>query len=208
MSKDVSFFITVFMSYFAIVNPIAITPIFMALTETYDENLKKKTAIKSVISALIIGLAFIFFGHVIFNIFGISMGAFKIAGGFIVAKIGYDLLQGKSSDIAAKNEKDDGSPKSDIAITPIAIPLLAGPGAIAASMNFTGDAPTFAHVMGVIIAFVAILLITLFMFLFADKVSKSISPSIMNVLSKLMGLILAILGVQMLCDGIKAMFMS
>ena len=128
-----SYSFTVFMAFFAIMNPIVNIPIFIQLTEGVDEKKKKEIAKTANIVAFIIVLAFILIGKYIFEIFGLTIPAFKIFGGILIFFIGFEMLQSKKSSIHHQGEVmfDDG-----VTISPLAIPILAGPGTIVTAMNF------------------------------------------------------------------------
>ena len=128
-----SYTLTVFMAFFAIMNPIANIPIFVKLTEGQNEKKKKEIAKTSTIVAFLIVLAFILIGQYIFQIFGLTIPAFKVFGGVLIFFIGFDMLHSKRTSVNIENDAnfDDG-----IAISPLAIPILAGPGTIVTAMNF------------------------------------------------------------------------
>ena len=131
--------ITVFMGFFAIMNPIANTPIFLGLTGDNDRETVKSIAFRSVFIAFIIVSTFAISGKLIFDLFGITLYALRITGGILVFLIGFHMLQGESTHSKAK-EKVNSDAQQDaalsIAVSPLAMPILAGPGTIATAMNF------------------------------------------------------------------------
>jgi len=192
---------TVFIGFFAILNPVGNTPVFIALLGNADEKTIKKVAFKSVFVAFVIITTFCLFGHLIFRLFGITLPAFQIAGGIIVFFIGYDLLQGKAAG-AHQPKMQDPSLYEDMAISPLGIPLLAGPGTISSAMNFVGEGKSFINTVFIILVFAIVCAITYLMFIFSKKIEYKLSSALVKVTSRIMGLILTVIAVQMIINGI------
>lgn len=197
--------ITVFLGFFAIMNPIANTTIFIALTDQESGQSKKKIAIKSVVIAFFVILIFSALGKMIFELFGITLPAFRIAGGILVFLVGYNMLHGKTSKMHhPKSATSRVSSKDDlnVAISPLAMPILAGPGTIATAMNYsaTGD---ITELIITVVAFLVLCIITVLLFISGEKLVRLIGESTITLISRLMGLILAVIGVQMILEGIK-----
>lgn len=196
-----NFALGVFIGFFAIMNPIANTPIFLSLTDGRTQQEKKKIALSAALTAFFIVAAFVFGGKYIFELFGITIPAFKLTGGILIFYVGFEMLQSKKSTINRQNEElDEG-----IAISPLAIPILAGPGTIVTAMNFVTNA-NYIHVSIVLIVFAAMIFLTYLAFAWSDYIVKWIGNNLITVIGKLMGLILAIMGVGMLIEGIKLAF--
>ncbi len=202
MEGYVSFLITVFAGFFAIMNPIGGIPVFISLTQGADATEKKKIAKKATLIAFLIGLAFIIFGTYLFTFFGITIPAFKITGGIILFYTGFEMLLSKQSGVKhLQNPNID----ENIAVSPLAIPLLAGPGTIVTGMNFVSSA-NYAHLVIVIIVFAIICLLNFIAFTLSDYLTKKIGNNIITVFGKIMGLIIAIIGTGMVIEGIKVAF--
>lgn len=198
-SELLTFALTVFTGFFAIMNPIANTPVFLGLVGNRAEDERKKIAKTSCITALLIVSFFVILGKYLFQLFGITIPAFKITGGILLFYVGFEMLQSRPSAIHQQKslEPDDG-----VAISPLAIPILAGPGTIVTAMsNVTGG--NFLHVIVVIIIFAIMILLTYFAFLTSELIVKKIGNHLILVVGKLMGLILAIMGTGMIIDEIK-----
>jgi len=198
-------FTTEVMAFFAIMNPIANSSVFMGLTGEMDGKLQRKIALRSVLVAFGITAFFAIGGREIFSLFGITLPAFRVAGGVLVALIGFHMLQGNHSSIHKSSDEDNEASKEsvvDIAITPLGIPLLAGPGTIATAMNFTAQS-SFVEIVRVLAAFGLICVLTFLAFLSGQWFERTIGQNAIKVVSRLMGLILAVIGVQMLLDGIR-----
>ena len=197
-----TFSLTVFMGFFAIMNPIANVPIFLSLTESADQKTRKNISYTANLTALVIVVAFILIGKYIFELFGITIPAFKIAGGILVFFVGFEMLQSKKSSIHHAGEVEIDSA---IAISPLAIPILAGPGTIVTAMNFVIHSNVL-HTILIIAIFTLLILLTHLAFVYSEYILKVVGKKHIMVLSKIMGLILAILGTNMVIDGIKIAF--
>jgi multiple antibiotic resistance protein len=197
-----SYSFTVFMAFFAIMNPIVNIPIFIQLTDGIDEKKKKEIAKTSNIVAFIIVVSFILIGKYIFEIFGLTIPAFKVFGGVLIFFIGFEMLQSKKSSIHLHGETtfDDA-----VAISPLAIPIMAGPGTIVTAMNFVVKA-NFVHVLITILIFALIIFLTYLAYIYSSYIVKLVGSKNFVIIGKIMGLILGVLGANMLIQGIKLAF--
>ncbi len=197
-----SYTLTVFMAFFAIMNPIANIPIFVKLTEGQNEQKKKEIAKTSTLVAFLIVLAFIFIGQYIFQIFGLTIPAFKVFGGVLIFFIGFDMLHSKRTSVHIDSETsfDDG-----IAISPLAIPILAGPGTIVTAMNFVVKANLLNLAITVFI-FGVITVLTYYAFIYSSYIVRFVGDKKFIIVGKIMGLIIGVLGANMLIQGIKLAF--
>ncbi len=202
MDNIITFSITVFTGFFAIMNPISNMPIFLSLTQGADEKTKQKINRTAVIIAFMIVCIFVLLGKLIFEMFGITIPAFKITGGILVFYVGFEMLQSKKSDI---KHLQDANTDENIAVSPLAIPILAGPGTIVTAMNFVSDG-TYFHILVVILIFGLMCLLTYFTFSLSDYIAKKIGDNVISVFGKIMGLIIAIIGTNMVIEGIKFAF--
>ncbi len=200
---DLALFLsTVFIGFFAILNPIGNTPLFLSMVGDGDRRIIKRVASRAVITAFIIITIFCLFGHVIFRLFNITLPAFQIAGGIIVFFIGYDMLQGKKSGVHKSKPTREDAAYDDIAVSPLGIPLLAGPGTISTAMNFVGEGSSFLYTIIIILVFAVVCFITYLMFILSKRIADRLRPSLIKTISKIMGLILAVIAIQMLINGI------
>ena len=202
MDNLITYALTAFLGFFAIMNPIANTPIFLGLVEGEDSTSKKKIAARASITAFIIVCAFIIAGKYIFELFGITIPAFKITGGILIFYVGFEMLMSKKSSIHSGGGVEDNS---DVAISPLAIPILAGPGTIVTAMNNVTDAG-LVHVVVLIAVFGIMILLTYLAFSLSDLIVRRLGNNMIAVVGKLMGLIIAIIGTGMIIDGIKLAF--
>lgn len=191
-------------TFFAMCNPFANTPIFMSMTAGDDKATKKAVARRAVITAFVIVVVMSALGKLIGELFGITLPAFKLAAGFIVFMIGYHMVSGQSH---GAQKASDGDIKNsleaelDKAVSPLGIPILAGGGTISSAIVFASD-DGIEGIAATIIGFGIIILITYFMFLSGDALEKKIGQSGLNALTRIMGLILTAIGVQIFLGGL------
>lgn len=185
--------------YFAIMNPIANAAIFTSLTAGMDERVARRIALRSVATAFAVVLAFILLGKLVFEFFGITLPALRVAGGIMVFLIGYHMLHGRPSAVhAAPEGMDDGA--DSIAVSPLGIPILAGPGTIAVSMSYSATSDLL-QIGANVLVFLALCAVTYLCFRLGERVENRIGASGLRVTTQLMGLILTVIGVQMGIDG-------
>ncbi len=188
-----------------VVDPPGLAPIFAALTRGYSAKRKRETAIRGVLVGTVILLIFALIGDVLLGALGISLAAFRIAGGILLFILALDMVfaspRGVRSRTIEEQEADDFN--QDITVFPLAIPLLAGPGAIATVLLFTGGRDPFeiAAFIGVLLF---VLLLTLFSLLLAPKIMSLMGETGSNVLSRVLGVVIAALAVQFVLDGVMA----
>jgi multiple antibiotic resistance protein len=197
---------TVFMGFFAMLNPVGNLPVFIGLVSGFDRKTQRKVALQSVIVAFVIIAIFSIFGHIIFRMFGITLPAFQIAGGLIVFVMGYNLLNGKDSMMHSQEpiaREDMERLAEDMAITPLGTPLLAGPGTISAAMNFVGAEKSVLNAGLVVGMFGIMCFITYLLFVSSHKLAARVNPGILKVVTRVMGLILSVIAIQMLITGIE-----
>ncbi len=202
MENLITFSITVFTGFFAIMNPISNMPIFLTLLEGADKKTKQRVNIKAIIIAFIIVSTFVILGKFIFELFGITIPAFKITGGILIFYVGFEMLQSKKSSV---KHLQDTKFDENIAVSPLAIPILAGPGTIVTAMNFVPNA-SYVHIGLVILIFGLMCLLTYITFSLSDLIAKKIGDNVISVIGKIMGLIIAIIGTSMVIEGIKISF--
>ncbi|WP_299803510.1 MarC family protein [uncultured Shewanella sp.] len=201
-------FATVFMGFFAIMNPVANVPIFLGLTSDYDEKTTRAIAFRALIIAFAITCLFAVSGQLIFNLFGISLPAFRITGGLLIFLIGFHMLQGSQSTVHHDSEQPTGESlesKLSVAVSPLALPILAGPGTIATAMNYTaaGGAP---ELVSTIVSFGLLCVITYIFFIFGGRLVSYLGSAALGAITRMMGLILAVIGTQMAVEGLQGAF--
>lgn len=198
--------VSAFMAFFAIMNPIANTPIFIGLTEGDETTVKRKIASQSLILAFLIVLVSCLAGNLIFKAFGITLPAFRITGGILVFLIGFQMLHGNPSEVHNPTHADNRKSleaELSIIVSPLAVPILAGPGTIATAMSYSAHAGML-YTFITIGVFALLCLITYAFFVEGQKFIDYIGESAVKVITRLMGLILAIVGTQMFMEGAGA----
>lgn len=193
----------VFMGFSAIMNPLSCMSIFLSLTTKFNDEQIKRIAFQSVLTALIIVVFFSLTGDFLLKLIHVEFAALRIAGGALVILIGYEMLQGESSKFSNQtipNNNERVEDEESIAITPLGIPLLAGPGVILTAMNFS--AGSAKNVLITILAFGILCLITYYTFIFGKTIKKFMGKNALLALTKMMGLLLIVIGTQMLIEGV------
>jgi multiple antibiotic resistance protein len=207
MDPAVVHFSTIFMAFFAIMNPIANAPIFVSLTQGLSAAARRAVAARAVLVSFAIVSLFAVSGGPIFQLFGIDLAGFRITGGILIALVGFQMLHGQSSAVHTPSDAATASPEVDLdlAVSPLAMSIPAGPGTIATAMSFTahGDLRDVLEALG---AFAAICAVTFAAFVGGERLTRTLGPHVIGVVTRLMGLILAVIGVDMLIDGIRAAF--
>jgi multiple antibiotic resistance protein len=202
--------LTAFANFFVIIDPIGVVPIFMTVTAGFDERARRSAAIKSVVIATLILLAFTVVGQPLLKYLGVSMPAFRIAGGVLLFLLAVDMVLVKGSGMRTTTQKEEEEAthrRPDVSVFPLAIPLIAGPGAIASvillqSQN-AGNLTAQAVVAGVM---VGVLILTGVGFLIASPIMAVLGVTGINVVTRVFGIILAALAVNNIVEGLRASF--
>ncbi|RXG27415.1 MarC family protein [Leeuwenhoekiella marinoflava] len=202
MDDILTYSISVFTGFFAIMNPLSNIPIFISLTEGATREEKQNVNKRAVLVAFIIITIFVLLGKFIFGLFGITIPAFKITGGILIFYVGFEMLQSKKSNVKHLKEPNFDE---NIAVSPLAIPILAGPGTIVTATNFVSN-PSYVNIGLVILIFGLMCLLTYIAFSLSDFIARKIGGNVISVIGKIMGLIIAIIGTTMVIQGIKLSF--
>lgn len=191
-----------FTSFFTLINPLGIMPIFITMTSTLDAADRRRTATKAAIASFITVVAFAFSGQLLFKFFGISVDSFRVVGGVIFFLIGMDMLQARLVKVKVK-ESEIKSYVNDISITPLAIPMICGPGALTNAIVMMEDADTMAKQLALVGAVMVVIIITYLILLSSSKIIKFLGEVGNNVLMRLMGLIVMVIAVEFFFAGIR-----
>jgi len=198
----VAFFTLCFPSLFSIVDPIACVPVYLALVSQEKRAEQRKTAARATLTATLVLCLFAATGTAIFRFFGITIPAFKVAGGILLFSMALEMMRAKASPVRnTPEETSEAQHKDDVAIVPIGIPLLSGPGAIATAMMWSSRARHLPEQFALYAAIVLVTGITLVTLLFASRVARFFGKTGINVISRIMGLILAATAAQFVIDG-------
>jgi len=202
VQETITFGLFAFTSFLALINPIGVAPVFLAMTGDLTVAQRRKTAIKSTMTAFFTLTIFAFAGQLLFKFFGISVNGFRIAGGVIFFMMGYEMLNARISRL--KYDSDDVELAiEDIAITPLGIPMLAGPGSITNAIVLMQDAQGLENQLVLPVAIFLVMLITLITFLGAGSIIKFIGDTGNKIMLKLMGLIMMVIAVEFFFAGLK-----
>ena len=193
-----------FGSLFAIVDPFAAIPTFIAITARDSAEQRRRMARTACITCAGIMALFAFLGPFIFRLFGITLPAFQIAGGLVLLLSSLDMIRAQKSPMRETPEEfAEGMNKDDIAITPLATPLLAGPGAITTSIVLAGRAANLPQSVIFYVLIAAVALLSYWVLTLAADSAKKLSPTLLNIITRLMGLLLAAIGVQLILSALK-----
>lgn len=207
MSGDLSFTLTALGSIFSIVDPFAALPIFIGLTGAAPPAEQRRAGMRAAITCLVVLSIFATAGNLLFKFFGITIPAFRIAGGILLFFVALEMLRAERSRTkTTSEEEEDAAKQSDVGIVPLGIPLLSGPGAIATVMMLTGSATTPVQHAAVYVAIVLVALASLLVFHFAVQTASFLGTTGMHLIGRIMGLILAAVAVQFVIDGVLGAF--
>jgi multiple antibiotic resistance protein len=197
--------LTAAIAFFVTIDPVGLGPMFAALTAGMDGRYRRRMAVKGTLIGALILFGFAFVGELLLTSLGISTAAFRIAGGILLLLLAIDMVFARESGLrtTTEDEKDEARHRPDISVFPLAIPLIAGPGAMTSVVLFMGraegDAIGQAAVLGVL---AAVLVGTLLVLLFAGEVSRVLGRTGINVINRVLGILLTALACQFIIDGV------
>ncbi|MEG1615759.1 MAG: MarC family protein [Bacteroidales bacterium] len=202
MKEIFNYGLLVFTSFFTLVNPISAMPVFLGLTAGLQGKKKEEIARRAAIAAFIIIMVFAFSGQFLFKFFHISVDSFRIVGGAIFFVMGFDMLNARLSPIKGK-ESEINAAARDIAITPLAIPMLCGPGSITNGIVLMEDADSVLMKVTFVIGLALMLILTYIILVSSSKIVKYLGETGINVMLRLMGLIIMVIAVEFFFAGIR-----
>lgn len=201
-----SLFISTCISLFSLINPLSAMPVFISLTSSYPKAQLMRTVRRTSFYVLLICLISYLFGEYVLNFFGVSIYALKIAGGIIISRSGFLLLNAQHKKDVEGAVEEESRLKEDISFSPLAMPLLAGPGSISLLINLAIQTDKFQDkwVIGLAVFSVCI---TLYLILSsAPYILKYMGQAGLRTMSKIMGLLVLAIGIQMIVDSLRSMF--
>jgi len=200
MPDLINHFVSVFFGYFAIMNPLANTAVFVGLTDGLSNPARRAIATRALF--ITFGIVFVFaaLGKTIFHFFGVGLPALRVTGGILVFIIGYQMLHGEGSKLHSGDDAGE-----NMAVSPLAVPLLAGPGTIATTMSFAASGG-WVDVTVTVAVFAMMCLSTWLCFVYGERLLERIGSNALQIMTRLMGLILAVIGAQMLIEGVRGAF--
>ncbi len=209
-AMSVDFFINAFTTLFVTIDPIGLVPIFLAVTAGMSRETRRSVAIRACAISFAILVVFIIAGNAALGALGISIPAFRIAGGMLLFWTAFEMVfekrQERKSQTAEKAVEEDNH--ADLAVFPLAIPLISGPGSISASLLLVTKAPDWLVVAGLIGLIVVLIALVLAAFLLANAIDRHMGPTVQTVLTRLLGVLLAALAVQFVAEGVMSFKMA
>ncbi|MBQ8265325.1 MAG: NAAT family transporter [Bacteroides sp.] len=202
MDTIIPYALLCFTSFFTLTNPLGTMPVFLTMTNGLSDDERRHIIKRATIVSFVILIAFTLCGQFLFKFFGISTNGFRIAAGFIILKIGYDMLQARYSNAKLKDDEIKAY-VNDISITPLSIPMLCGPGAIANGIILMSDATTIELKVTLITMIAVVYVISYIVLRLSTRLVNIIGETGNNVMMRLMGLILMVIAVECFVGGLK-----
>ena len=203
--SEIQFFILCLTTFFTLINPVGIAPILLVMTERFSKEEKINIAWKGSLTAFITLIIFSILGSVIFNIFGITIEAFQIMGGILFFRSGFRMSEVKiGRSRITPMEREESQESDDLAISPIGIPLIAGPGAITASMLLSSQTPQFYSYATLGVSIFLVLAVVYLILRNGGLLMKALGYTGMRVIQRLMGLVLMVIAVQFVINGVMS----
>jgi multiple antibiotic resistance protein len=199
-----------FVVLFVVIDPIGVALIFYTLTHNIEIRQQRRAALRGVTLATVILLVFFLMGDILLRRLGISIPAMRIAGGSLLFLLAIDMILARHSGLRSttRREQQEAEHKEDVSVFPLAFPLIAGPGALTTVLLMASSSPGATIFVGMIVVLLMVLAATLLSLFLASNMMRILGETGTNVISRLLGLILAALAVQYVIDGIKASFFS
>ncbi|HAQ37444.1 MAG TPA: antibiotic resistance protein MarC [Saprospirales bacterium] len=202
MAEIIAFGLLSITSFFTLINPLGTMPVFMSMTAQLSVENRNKTAKKASVASLITIIAFAFTGQLLFEFFGISVNSFRVVGGVIFFVMGMDMLQARLGQVKIK-DNEVKSYITDISITPLAIPMICGPGAITNAIVLMEDADSLVKKIVLISSIILIMVLTYIILLSSNKLIRFLGQTGINVMMRIMGLIVMVIAVEFFFSGLK-----
>ncbi|WP_027418880.1 MarC family protein [Crocinitomix catalasitica] len=203
-------FMLTFAALFSVINPLGTVPIFVGLTKSNSKRERQSTAFWAATNVLIILLISFFIGKYLLLFFGISLDALKIAGGLIITSSGFALLTGKFTEHKGmkKREKDDAFNRSEVTLTPLAIPMLAGPGTISLLITYNQEYTLDLDRVWIVSAIVFVSIIIYLVLRSSFLIVKILGASGINALSRIIGFIVIAIGIEYIAGAVRSIYLS
>ncbi|MDC5848935.1 YchE family NAAT transporter [Vibrio europaeus] len=204
---EIAIFLQFFLGLVAAVNPVGIMPVFVSLTGHMTKEEKNKTAVTANLAVAIILVVSLMAGQMLLDMFSISLDSFRVAGGLLLLSIAFSMMSGKlGEDKQNKQEKSEYVSREQIGVVPLAMPLMAGPGAISSTIVYGSRYPGMFDTVGIIVTIVLFALCTWLLFRSAPLIVRFLGQTGINVITRIMGLILGALGIEFIANGLRNLF--
>ena len=200
------FFLVALSSIFFLVDPIATVPVFLVMTSEHGPRPRRRMARRAAVTSFLVLAGFSLAGQVIFQLLGITLAAFQTAGGLILLLIGLDMVQARRSRTKqVPGETAEATHREDVGIVPLGVPMLAGPGAISTVMVFMGQAHQWQQMAAVLTAIAVTSLSAYVALAAAGYVRQHLSDTGINIMTRMMGMLLAAIAIQFMANGLAAL---
>ena len=204
---ELAIFLQFFVGLIAAVNPVGIMPIFVSLTGHMSPEERNKTALTANLAVAVILTVSLLAGQLLLDMFSISLDSFRVAGGLLLLTIAFSMMSGKlGEDKQNKQEKSESISREQIGVVPLAMPLMAGPGAISSTIVYGSRYPGMSSTVGIALTIVAFAFCCWLLFRAAPIIVRFLGQTGINVITRIMGLILAALGIEFIANGLRALF--
>jgi len=197
-----SIFLGTVIGLLPIINPLAAAPTFLAITEGNDDARRRNQAMKGCLYMVVILVSFLIGGSFIMSFFGISIPGLRIAGGILLTGIGMNMLTAHRTTSEEQEEREAARQKRDISFSPLAMPMLSGPGSIAVTLGFTSLAQDWIDYIAIIAGIIVVAFVTYLTLRIAGRVVRFVGPVGVNAMTKIMGFLLMAIGVQFVVNGV------
>lgn len=202
--------ISTFVVLFVVIDPVGLAPVFIGLAHGGSESYQRNMALRGTVIAAVVLFVFVVSGNAMLRILGITIPAFQIAGGILFFLLAVDMLFARQTGLRSTTikEQKEAEHKNDISVFPLAIPLIAGPGAMTSVLLMVGrEQGNNPNLVLLVVGVLAVVLLMVYLsLLFASRIMKLLGETGANVVSRLLGIVLAALAVQFVLDGVKAGF--
>ncbi|EKO3491385.1 YchE family NAAT transporter [Vibrio fluvialis] len=207
MHFEFAIFLQFFLGLVAAVNPVGIMPIFVSLTGHMTPDEKKKTARTANVAVAVILITALLGGQMLLDMFSISLDSFRVAGGLLLLSIAFSMMSGKlGEDKQNKQEKSEYISREQIGVVPLAMPLMAGPGAISSTIVYGSRYPAMMDTAGIILTILVFSVASWLLFRSAPYIVRMLGQTGINVITRIMGLILGALGIEFITNGLRSLF--
>ncbi|MCX2759550.1 YchE family NAAT transporter [Vibrio sp. Sgm 22] len=204
---ELAIFMQFFLGLVAAVNPIGIMPVFVSLTAHMPPEERNRTALQANIAVAVILIVSLVAGQMLLDMFSISLDSFRVAGGLLLLSIAFSMMSGKlGEDKQNKQEKSEYISKEQIGVVPLAMPLMAGPGAISSTIVYGSRYPAVIDTVGIGISIIAFATCSWLLFRSAPVIVRFLGQTGINVITRIMGLILGALGIEFIANGLRNLF--
>jgi multiple antibiotic resistance protein len=204
---DVQDYLKIFIGIIAILNPLGALPMYLSLTADHSEQDKKQVAMTAAKAASVILLVTLFFGEFILSFFGISVNSFRVGGGILILLMAISMLNAQTSGAkSTEAERLEATQKSSVAVVPLAMPMLAGPGAISSVILYANRAEGWLHYLIISAEIVLVGILLAILMRLSGKIASRLGQTGMNIITRVMGLILAAIAIEFISLGVKGIF--